>query len=124
VDFAERLTDKRLQQDLAAILSDVTPCRLTGDPSTISCGSAVLHLTAPPSLRWRQVEWFGGAFGGITGQYKVSSAWSWQQTLEDGTSANSFARRTADQLEASGDTFDAVMTVNRQWSVPGTIRQG
>lgn len=107
---AEEITDRRIRRDLDAILSDKTPCRLAGEASTISCGSIVLKLTAPPALQYRQTDWFGAAFGGINGSYKVSSAWSWQRALEDGQSSSSFARVTADELEARGDAFDATMT--------------
>lgn len=107
---ADKITDARIRTDLDAILNDRTPCRLAGDTSTVQCGAAVLQLAAPPTLRYRAVEWFGGAFAGINGSYKVSSAWSWQRALEDGQSSSSFARRTADELEAQGDAFDATMT--------------
>lgn len=70
----------------------------------------MLHLTAPPTLRFRSVEWFGGAFAGINGNYKIASDWSWQRALEDSTGSSSFARKTADELEARGDAFDATMT--------------
>ena len=110
---AENITDRRIKQDLERILSDKTPCRLSGDVANIACGAMVINLAAPPSLRFRTVEWYGGAFAGISTSYKVSSAWSWQKALEDSTGSNSFTRRTADELEAQGNAFDATMTRKR-----------
>ncbi len=107
---SEHITDKRIKRDLDAIKRDRTPCRLGGNTQTIQCGAIVLSLTAPPALRFRQVEWFGGSFAGIGGNYKVSSSWSWQKTLEDSRGTSSFARKTSDELEAKGDAFDATMT--------------
>ena len=106
---AEYLTDTRLLSDLDNIRNDQTSCRLSGDPATIQCGAAVLHLSTPPSLKYRDVDWYGGAFAGINGIYKVSSSWSWSKALENAKSNSTFVKKQADELEASGEAFDAVM---------------
>lgn len=125
---AENITDRRIKQDLDRILLDKTPCRLSGDVANIACGATVINLAAPPSLRFRTVEWYGGAFAGINATYKVSSSWSWQKALEDSTGSSSFVRRTADELEAQGNAFDATMTrkqaVERSRSNKSTFSSG
>ncbi|WP_281184734.1 hypothetical protein [Trichlorobacter lovleyi] len=125
---AENVTDRRIKQDLDRILADKTPCRLAGDTSKVQCGVTVIQLNAPPELRFRAVEWYGGAFAGINATYKVSSSWSWQKALEDSTGSSSFTRRTADELEAQGNAFDATMTrkqaVERSKSNKSTFSSG
>lgn len=110
------ISDARIRNRLEEILSDQAPCRLAGDPTSIKCGKSLLTLTVPPKLTFRGVEWYGHAYAGLDATYKVSSSWSWSQSLEHATTDSTFGRwareqsEAAERLEAKGLTRDAVKT--------------
>ena len=117
------IQDTRIKSKMDRIMKATFPaCRFQGDITAIQCGTIGLHLSSPPSLKVDAVEWWrlgeqgGGSFAGLSGTYKVSSAWSWSQALEDAKGDSNFsklAQETAastEKMESEGRTFDAVMT--------------
>lgn len=107
---AEKITDNRIRRQLDEIVTDKTPCRMFGEPTTIQCGATVFQITAPPSLKYKGVGWYGDAYAGVSGVYKVSSNWSWSKALEYTTGNSSFTKKQADELESQGHALEAVLT--------------
>lgn len=56
-----------------AIVVDKTPCRFNNALYSFRCGNTLIDLNNQ-SLIFGNIEWYGGKFGGYTGEYKVSQA--------------------------------------------------
>ena len=105
---AEQITDHRIRMQLPLILNS-NKCRLT--EGGILCGQALLQLSTPPTLKFKGYQWYGeNSFAGISGSYKVSTAWSLAKSLENGSSSTTSIKEQADRLESEGRTKEAVMT--------------
>jgi len=140
------IKDKRIKLKMDSILKNgVPPCRFQGDLSAIQCGRISLQLSSPPALKVDALEWWrlgeggAGSFAGLSGSYKVSSAWSWSQALESARNDSRFtkiaseASTSAEKMESEGRTFDAVMsrkksldamTANKAGVGPGKFMPG
>ncbi len=136
---AEKMNDKRIRSQLDRILTDETTCRYQGDVTRIQCGRAFLDLASPPVLKIDGVEWYGAAFAGLSGSYKVASSWSWSKALEDAQNDSRFSKyaaevaETAEKMEAEGKSFEAVqarkkaieqMKANKAGMSPGKFLPG
>jgi hypothetical protein len=107
--MGDNFKDTRIRRDFQAINYDnaAAQCRLSGDNS-VACGPVVIHLSAPPTLKFRGVVWYGETFAGISGSYKVSSNWSWQRAAEDSAGSSAFVKQSSDEAESEGRALEAV----------------
>jgi hypothetical protein len=117
--FRNGITDQSLRQTTDKVLSSNAVCRLKGNPETISCGETLLTLTNPGELQIAGIVWAGKSFAGYEGKYRMSSAWSYSQTLDKLQSisksnriAKDYATRAEDSL-SKGKSIDAVLELRK-----------
>lgn len=92
------------------------PCRFAGRPEDILCGPLELHLGSQPKLTAGSTGIYGNGYGGVSGQYRITSSWSMVEALESAKSNAKYAKfakewqDAAERQEADGKTTEAAMT--------------
>jgi len=84
-------------------------CRLFNEPSTVACMDVVVTLGNPTTVVVAGIDWTGKSFAGFSGNYRMSTGWSYSQTIDKLASyasskriADDVARRLEDS-ESKGD---------------------
>ena len=118
----DKISDKRLCRLYQTVENDKTPCRFAGSTTEIQCGSATITVSGKPTLTALGETIFSSTnFAGFSGNYKISSGWSYDQALEQLKSTSKYSRmakevsKYADNLESKGRVRDAVLVKKMAW---------
>lgn len=118
-----KITNKRLKRLLESIKADKRPCRFGGSISTIQCGSSTITIGGQPGLIALGLTIFSSEqFAGFTGNYKVSSGWSYNQAMEDLKSTAKYSKiakevsKYAEKMESHGKSREAIMAKKLTWN--------
>jgi hypothetical protein len=113
-------THKRLYESIKA---DKRPCRFGGSISTIQCGSSSVTIGGQPGLTALGLTIFSNEqFAGFTGNYKVSSGWSYDQAMENLKSTAKYSKmasevsKYAEKMESHGKSREAIMAKKLTWN--------
>jgi len=119
----KNVKDKRLQRLYQAVIDDKTPCRFAGSVTEIQCGSSTMTISGKPSLTALGMTIFSqDGFAGFTGNYKISSGWSYDQALESLKNTTKYKKmaeevsKYTDSLESKGKAGEAVMIKKLAWN--------
>jgi hypothetical protein len=111
-----KIHDRRLQKIYQSTVTDKTFCRFAGSITEIQCGSSMITISGKPTLvALGETIFSSNSFAGFTGNYKISSSWSYDQALEKLKSTTKFkkmaeeASKYADNLESKGKSRDAIL---------------
>jgi len=118
----KHIGNKRLQKIYNTIIADQRPCQFAGTITTIQCGSSVVNLSIPPVLNALGMTIFSpDRYMGFSGQYRVSSNWSYDQALEAMKSTSKYKKMAeevsqyADKMESKGQGKEAVRVKKLAW---------
>ena len=114
VRASQGIPDRRIKTAIDQVVADQGECRFAGSPEKIQCGASTLSIGTMPELYFRGVQVYGKAFSGYSGQFKVSSGWSYSQGVEDMKSDSTYSKtgeevsKYADDLVSRGQGREAV----------------
>lgn len=119
--FQTGITDTMLKRTMERALNNKSQCRFakSGDMDGIACGEIKLRLDSPPELLIAGVQWAGSSFAGYQGSYKMSSSWSYSQTLDKLQSVSQSSRiaveyaKRAEDAESKGKGAEAVIAIKQ-----------
>ncbi|QEM69505.1 hypothetical protein FO488_15970 [Geobacter sp. FeAm09] len=119
--FREGIKDtwvKSMSNRLLSI-SDESGCVLKGaiDTVRVSCGPAILTFGNPAVLEIAGIQWAGTAFAGFEGRYRLSSAWSYSETLDHLQSIGKSSRIASDYAKRSEDSLSKGKSVDAVWDL-------
>ena len=119
----KNVKNKRLQRLYKAVITDKTPCRFAGSVTEIQCGSSTMTISSKPSLTALGMTIFSqDGFAGFTGNFKISSGWSYDQALESLKNTTKYKKmaeevsKYTDSLESKGKAGEAVMIKKLAWN--------
>lgn len=105
------------------------PYQLDGSLEKIRHGNTQVTLGAKPQVIVSGVQWYGQAYAGLAGSYKVSAGWSWSDALEElksdsryGKAANEISKY-ADKLASKGNSTEAVLVQKRAFDMVKSGKQ-
>ncbi len=119
----QHIKNKRLKELYTEIISDERPCRFAGTVSSIQCGSSAINLSIPPTLNALGVTVFApDRFAGFSGQYRVSSGWSYNHSLEALKNTSKYKKQAeevsdyTDEMESRGNSREALKVKKIAWT--------
>lgn len=116
--FVEGITDNSIKTTVNQLLTSTTEdcfLKASADNSGITCGEIMLQLSSPADFEFGKLAWFGNAYAGYTGSYKVSSSWSYSKTLDNLQSVSASNKIAKDyqirseDAESKGKGIDTIM---------------
>lgn len=119
--FQTGIVDTNLKRIMHRALNNTAPCRFakSGDMDGISCGEFKVRFDNPGELFVGGIHWAGSQFAGYQGSYKMSSSWSYSQTLDKLQSVSQSSRialeyaKRAEDSESKGKGAEAVIAIKQ-----------
>ncbi|MBW2598561.1 MAG: hypothetical protein JRC60_00310 [Deltaproteobacteria bacterium] len=105
------------------------PYQLDGSLEKIRHGSTQITLGAKPAMIISGVQWYGQAYAGMSGTYKVSAGWSWSDAIEKLKTTSEYSKAAeqiseySDELASKGNSTEAVLVKKRAFDLVKSGKQ-